>query len=50
MQSKLLKKLEDKKQKYEKIGVYCKNKIIKGNPKDIIIKYVHEQEIDLVVI
>ena len=45
-----LKKLEDKKQKCEKIGIHCKNKIIKGNPKDIIIKYVHEQEIDLVVI
>ncbi|MGD1837448.1 MAG: universal stress protein [Nitrososphaeraceae archaeon] len=50
MRLEALKKLENKKQKCEKEEVLCKIKIIKGSPKEEIIKYINQQQIDLVVI
>ncbi|MGD1838511.1 MAG: universal stress protein [Nitrososphaeraceae archaeon] len=45
-----LKKLENKKQKCEKEDILCETKLIKGNPKKEITRYINQQKIDLVVI
>jgi nucleotide-binding universal stress UspA family protein len=44
-----LKKLENKKQKCKKEGILCENRVVNGNSKEQIIKYIQEQKIDLVV-
>lgn len=50
MRLEALKKLQNKKQKCEKVGILCNNNIVHGNPQDQILKYIKEEKIDLVVI
>lgn len=50
MRLEALKKLENKKQKCEKLGIRCNNKIVHGKTQDQILKYIKEEKIDLVVI
>jgi nucleotide-binding universal stress UspA family protein len=50
LKNKALKKLEIAKKECENEGISCQMIIESGNPKDIIIKYILDNKVDLVII